>query len=160
MISIMSCTCSFMLRLVKRLFEGNDNNNDSTETVVWRWQFDCSEEWALDSITKFRCVVKIRSLHDKNSPTVCVGSLGCYTINLVLIKSYLMSFLYERFGLALKSARKGKDCKGLFTTIESRFGSRLFINFSKSSWDWLLERYNEITSHSLSLIFSKLIHSC
>ena len=34
MISIMSCTCSFMLKLVKRLFEGNDNNNDSTETVV------------------------------------------------------------------------------------------------------------------------------
>ena len=160
MISIMSCTCSFMLRLVKRLFEGNDNNNDSTETVVWRWQFDCSEEWALDSITKFRCVVKIRSLHDKNSPTVCVGSLGCYTINVVLIELCLMSFLYERFRLALKSARKWKDFKVLLATIESRFGSRLFINFSKSSCDWLVERYNELTSRSLSLIFPKLIHSC
>ena len=148
------------VKFVKQLFQGNDNDSYSAVTVVWQWQFDCSEEWALDSITKFGSVVKIRSRHDKNSPTVCVGSLGCYTINVVLIELCLMSFLYERFGLALKSAGKWKDFKVLLATIESRFGSRLFINFSKSSWDWLVERYNEMTSRSLSLIFPKLIHSC
>ena len=60
-------------------------------------------------------------MHSKESTTVCVGSLGCYVI--ILESSYVvLTFLYKRFGLALKSPRTAIK-KGLFAAIESRLAS-------------------------------------
>ena len=135
--------------------------------VIRWWQFACSEEWTPDSTTKFGWVVKIRSIHDEESPMKGVGSLiTCCNPNWVVTPSNLepsyvvISLLHQRLDFALKWPRM-RVRKGLFTITESRLYWRLLINDSKSSSRWLDERYNEIKLHSLSLIFiSKLTHSC
>ena len=98
---------------------------------------------------------------------MCVGSLiicsnpDWEVTPPILESSYVvMSLLYQRLVFALKSPRTTVR-KGLFTITESRFNSKLLINDSKSSSDWLGERYNVMKLHSLPLILiSKLMHSC
>ena len=69
----------------------------------------------------------------------------------ILEPSYLvMSILYQRLVFTLKSARTTVK-KGLFTITDSWFNSKLLINDSKISWDWLGEWYNTMKLHSLIL---------
>ena len=118
--------------------------------AMWWWQFDWSEEWTPDFITKFDWVVKIRSIHEDEPPTMCVGSfIICSNLNWevtlsILETSYvLVSLLYKKLVFELKSPRTTVR-KGLFTITVSRRNAKLLINDSKSSWDWLGEGY-EIT---------------
>ena len=80
--------------------------------VIWWWQFVCSEEWTPDSITMFDWLVKIRSIHDEESPIKCVGSLIiCCNPNWEVTPSVLepwyvvISLLHQRLDFALKSPR-------------------------------------------------------
>ena len=129
---------------------------------MWWWQFEWSEEGTPDSITKFAWLVKIRSIYGDESPIKCVGSLIIYfnpnweVTPSILEPSYLvMSILYQRLVFTLKSARTTVK-KGLFTITDSWFNSKLLINDSKISWDWLGEWYNTMKLHSLILfLFQK-----
>ena len=119
--------------------------------MLW-WHFEWSEEWTPDSITTFGWVVKIRSIHEDESPIICVGSLIIYSnpnwevTPSILEPSYVvMSLLYQRLVFTFKSPRTKRRYsvrKGFYTITESRFNSKLLINDSKSSWHWLGEWYN------------------
>ena len=106
-------------------------------------------------------------MYDNESPIMCVSCLTIFSNpNWEVTPSILeplyevMSLLNYRHVFVLKSPRTTVR-KGLFTITEPWFNSDLLINDSKSSWDWLDERYNVMKLHRLSLIFvSKLMHYC
>ena len=86
-------------------------------------------------------------MQEEESPIICVGSLIiCCNPNAEVIPSILepsyvvLSPLDERFDLALKSRRTAVKKVLLLAVAASRFYSKLFVNASKSSRDWLGER--------------------
>ena len=88
-------------------------------------------------------------MQEEQSPIICVGSLIiCCIPNAEIMPSILepsyivLSPLNQRFDLALKSPRKTIK-KVLLAVAASRFNSKLFANASKSSCDWLDERYKD-----------------
>ena len=42
--------------------------------TIWWWQFECNDEWIPDSMTKFGCEVKIRSMQEDDELSMWVGS--------------------------------------------------------------------------------------
>ena len=106
-------------------------------------------------------------MQEQESSLICVGSLIiCCNWNVggitsTLEPSYVVLLQRnQRFDLALKSPRT--TVKNLLSAvIMSIFNSKLFANDSKSSCDWLGERYKDTGQFNLppSLI-SELMHSC
>ena len=104
-------------------------------------------------------------MQEEESPIICVGSLIiCSNPNVDVIPSILdpsyvvLSPLNQIFDLALKSPRKTLK-KLLWAVAVSIFNSKLFANDSKSSCDWLGERYKDINLHNLPpILISKLMH--
>ena len=67
-----------------------------------------------------------------------------------------MSDIHQVFSVALKSP-KIPIKYGFLVVVASMFNSRLSINDSKDSWDWLGERYKTIKLQSLfSILFQNL----
>ena len=105
-------------------------------------------------------------MQDGESPIICIGSLifccnpYVEVISSILEPSYVvLSPLNQRFDLALKSPRTTVK-KVLWAVAVSIFNSKLFANDSKSSCDWLGERYKDINLHNLPpILISKLMHS-
>ena len=112
----------------------------------------CNEECTPESITKFGCEANIKWMQEDQFLVWCVGSLiSCCCPNWEVMPSIfelsyeVLSLLHQRFDLMLKSP-KTTVRKGLFAKILSRFRSKFFRNVSKSSWDWLGERYKTFRS--------------
>ena len=105
-------------------------------------------------------------MQEEESPIICVSSLIiCCNLNAEVIPSVLepshvvLLSLNQRFDLALKSPRTEVK-KVLSAVVASRFNSKLFANPSKSSRNWLGERYKDINLHnSPPIVISKLMHS-
>ena len=105
-------------------------------------------------------------MQEEESSIVCVGSLViCCNPNVELIPSILepsyvaLSPLNQRFDLALKSPRTTVK-KVLLAVTVSIFNSKLFANYSKSSCDWLGERYKDTNLNNLPpILISKSMHS-
>lgn len=136
--------------------------------VIWWCQFGYSKEWTPDSIKKIWMSCKNQVYIQIGLTNSMWGFLtisdnpnwggGGYTINFGALIRSCINFVLG--GLLTRYNHKKQLKKRLFTTIEWRFDSKLFINDSNSSWDWLGEWFNEIKSHSLSLILIwKLMHS-
>ena len=106
-------------------------------------------------------------MQEEESPIICVGSLIiCCNPNVEVIPSILepsyvvLSPLNQRFDLALKSPRTTVK-KVLWAVAVSIFNSKLLANDSKSSCDWLGERYKDTNLHNLPpTLISKLMRSC
>ena len=106
-------------------------------------------------------------MQEEESPIICAGSfIVCCNPNVEVITSILepsyvvLSPLNQRFDLALKSPRTTVK-KVLLAVAVSTFNSKLFANDSKSSCDWLGERYKDTNLHNLPpVLISKLVHSC
>ena len=108
--------------------------------------FGCTGECTPDSITKFGCDVKIKSIQEEESATKCVSLLvSCCNANWEVIASILepsydiLSPLNQRLNFLLKSTVK----KGLFAVTASMFNSKLLANDSKLSFDCFGERYKK-----------------
>ena len=72
----------------------------------------------------------------------------------------VLSFLYHWLNFALKSP-SAITKNGFVSKILSRISSKLFVNVSNSSWDWLGDLYKDTILQNLLPIFnSKTIHSC
>ena len=105
-------------------------------------------------------------MQDGESPIICIGSLiiccnpYVEVISSILEPSYVvLSPLNQIFDLALKSPKKAVK-KVLLAVAVSIFNSKLFANDSKSSCDWLGERYKDTNLHNLPpILISKLMHS-
>ena len=89
--------------------------------------------------------------------------INCCNPNVEVIPSLLEPLyavllpLNQRFDLALKSPR----AVVIWVVTVSIFNSKLFTNDSKSSCDWLGERYKDTDLHNLPpILISKLMHSC
>ena len=103
-------------------------------------------------------------MQDEESLLICVGSLIiCCNPNIEVIPSLLEPLyvvllpLNQRFDFALKSPR----AIVIWAVAVSVFNSKLFTNDSKSSCDWLGERYKDTDLHNLPpILISKLMHSC
>ena len=106
-------------------------------------------------------------MQEEESPIICVDSLIiCCNPNAEVIPSILepsyvaLSPLNQWFDLALKSPRTTVK-KVLLAVAVSRFNSKLFANASKSSCDWLGERFNDTNLYNLPpVLISKLMHFC
>ena len=136
------------------------------EKTNWWWLFGCSEECAAESVTKFGWDVNIRSIQDDEVFDMCVGSLiicckpNCAVTFSISFPSWLdLSRENQSFYLAFKSPIKTIR-NGLFWHKVPKLNSRLSMNFSNLSWDWLGDLYKQIKLQILPPIFnSKLIHS-
>ena len=94
-------------------------------------------------------------MQEEQLPIICVGSLIiCCIPNAEIMPSILepsyivLSPLNQRFDLVLKSPRTAVK-KVLLAVAASRFNSKLFANASKSSCDWLVERYKDTNLRNL-----------
>ena len=104
-------------------------------------------------------------MQEEESPIICVGSLIiCCNTNVEVIPSILepsyvvLLPLNHGFDLTLKSPRTAVK-KVLWAVAVSIFNSKLFANDSKSSCDWLGERYKDTNLHNLPpILISKLMH--
>ena len=129
---------------------------------MWWWQFECSDEWAPDFITKFGCDVKSKSIQEDEWLSMWVGWfmiflslywwVGWFIICLspywevrfaILEPSVVvLSFLYHWLNFVLKSP-SAITKNGFVSKILSRISSKLFVNVSNSSWDWLGDLYED-----------------
>ena len=78
--------------------------------IIWWWQSECRDEWTPDSIIKFGCDVKIRSIHEEEVSDMCVGSLiircnpnWCVTFSVASPSKLVLSWQKQLLDLALKS---------------------------------------------------------
>ena len=80
----------------------------------------------------------------------------------ILEPSYsVLSPLNQIFDLAKKKSPKTTVKKVVLAVAASIFNSKLFANDSKSSCNWLGERYKDTNLHNLPpILISKLMHSC
>ena len=111
--------------------------------INWWWQFECKDGWTSDSIIKFGCDAKMRSIHEEELCKICVGSFMAWcnpncdvTFSNVFHWEMVLSLQYQNFDFALKSPIATRR-KGFFRDKVSQFNSKLSINFSKLSCDWL-----------------------
>ena len=133
----------------------------------WWWQFEWSEGWTPDSITRVGWEVNIKSMQEEEFPKMWVGSLinccrpNCEVTASILEPSYVvLSCLYQFEDLLSKSLRATVS-NGFWLLILSNENCKLPANSSEESEDWLGDRYEEMKWHNFPLIeISKIKHSC
>ena len=135
--------------------------------IIWWWQFEWSEGWTTDSITRLGWEVNIKSMQEEEFPRMWVGSLinccrpNCEITASILEPSYVVLLCsYQVEDLALKSPRTTVK-NGFWLLILSNASYKWSASSSKESDYWLGDRYKEMKLHDLPPIkISKIKYSC
>ena len=121
----------------------------------------CNEEFRPGFITRVGWDVNIKSTQEDEFLVRCVGSLNWKVKSTIPDSSYDV-FLTFKLKVRLKiKITKTAVKKGWFVKIVSRFSSKFFRKASKSSWDWLGERYKIMKLNNFSpILILKLMYPC
>ena len=132
--------------------------------TIWWWQFECTDGWTQECITKLGWDVKIQSMQESELLKICVGFFIIWlkpnwevAISILHSSKVVISFWCKPCILALKSPNTTVRNELLFAMC-SKLSSKFLMKFSNSSLVWLGNLQRPTKLHVLSSVLtSKLI---